>query len=82
MIPVKEIEYGEWKNIGNCKANGIDNCGEGIQLQNRTCQDGTIDKCKAENMTQEIPCALPECTTIIPSNGNFVKQTGFDCVLI
>ena len=41
-----ERVVGNWTNIGHCSAVGSDkNCGVGIVVQERTCEDGTIHKC-------------------------------------
>ena len=59
--------FGVWVNDGACQATGADpTCGPGIQIQNRTCIDGTTDKCTAKDISQTISCssagtALPDC---------------------
>ena len=59
---------GEWANEGSCHADGDDpTCGAGSQQQKRTCTDGTIDKCTAEDTERTVTCqiagtALPVCS--------------------
>ena len=63
---VVEKQLGSWTNDGSCE--GLDglSCGPGNQKQNRTCTNGTTDKCTTSDYEQTIPCnaagtALPEC---------------------
>ena len=65
----REKQLGAWSNDGTCVATGDDaSCGPGNQKQTRTCTDGTVDKCTAnDNIEQTISCSdagtgLPECT--------------------
>ena len=59
---------GEWTNEGSCIADGDDaTCGTGTQKQERTCTDGTIDMCTAEETKRDVTCAaagtaLPVCS--------------------
>ena len=50
-------KLGHWINDGVCQAsNGIANCGPGLQKQTRSCVDGTVDKCSANDTEQTISC--------------------------
>ena len=69
MLHFVEIEkkLGSWINDGDCVATAGGDCGPGTQVQMRTCEDGTVDKCTPEDRTQTISCAdagtaLPACT--------------------
>ena len=58
---------GNWTNQGDCQSVKTNySCGPGNQLQSRTCSNGTIDKCRAEDLTRSIPCkqahSNPDCT--------------------
>ena len=58
---------GGWQNEGPCNAIGDDpTCGQGNQVQNRPCTDGTVEKCTKEEKKRTISCeiagtALPDC---------------------
>ena len=58
---------GNWTNIGNCSAVGVNKtCGPGIIKRVRECQAGTIDKCEDVGLSDTINCkdvgiALPPC---------------------
>ena len=60
--------FGEWENEGSCQAEGDDpTCGAGLQIQKRTCTDGTIDKCTSTDEQRAVTCAaagtaLPVCS--------------------
>ena len=51
-------KFGPWKNNGQCQPTGSDakRCGDGNQTQNRTCVDGTNDKCQASERQRVITC--------------------------
>ena len=59
--------FGEWGNEGECKASGaVSTCGPGTQLQKRSCTDGTVETCTAEDKHRTITCKdadseLPKC---------------------
>ena len=59
-MPPCAQKFGDWEDDGDCvtteKHGGV--CGPqlGKQKQKRTCQEGTHDKCTAENKNQEIEC--------------------------
>ena len=56
VISVPKI-LGDWENIGPCSAfGGVATCGDGIQVQSRTCTDGTVDKCLDEDMHRITIC--------------------------
>lgn len=61
---------GNWNNNGPCIGIGEDQtCGQGLQIQSRTCEDGTFDKCQPLDSVRNITCDLPPCpTTIIPAD--------------
>ena len=70
---VKNKTVGKWENNGPCIGIGEDRtCGKGIQIQSRTCEDGTFDKCQRLDNVRNITCkdagtALKPCpTTILP----------------
>ena len=60
---------GSWINNAACVSTTADaygQCGPGIQMQRRTCKDGTVDKCTDDDRTQNISCSdagtsLPSC---------------------
>ena len=58
---------GGWQNEGPCNAIGDDpTCGQGNQVQNRPCTDGTVEKCTNDEKQRTISCeiagtALPDC---------------------
>jgi len=58
---------GPWIDQGTCQAVGKDPaCGPGMQIQKRSCEDGTIDKCEFMDSQRAISCAdagsaLPAC---------------------
>ena len=58
---------GRWRNKGVCKGIGFDpTCGDGNQVQMRTCKDGTVDKCTENNKRRIVTCkvagtGLPKC---------------------
>ena len=62
---------GEWTNEGSCTATGEDSaCGPGIQIQTRTCTNGTIDTCTDEEIQRNATCeeagtALPNCRKLL-----------------
>ena len=57
--------FGNWVNVGRCKANQVNKqCGPGTQKQNRTCIDGTVDKCISIDREHIIPCSLPDCPKV------------------
>ena len=53
---------GKWKLSGKCipESRGF-NCGPGIQRLIRTCNDGTIAKCKAADQRSQRQCSLRNC---------------------
>ena len=61
--------FGKWENVGACEASGDDGygrCGDGNQLQIRSCQSGTNDECTNEEIVRIISCneagtAYPDC---------------------
>ena len=56
MISVPKV-LGDWENEGTCNAfGGVPTCGDGIQVQSRTCVDGTVDKCKDEDTHRITTC--------------------------
>ena len=63
--------FGDWINQGYCIALGSNPfCGPGLQLQKRTCQNGTgLQICTNEDLTRKVLCSksgtsLPACTGI------------------
>ena len=58
---------GNWQNEGPCKGIGDDpTCGQGNQVQNRPCTDGTVEKCTNDEKQRTISCeiagtTLPDC---------------------
>ena len=62
---------GNWTNIGNCTAVGaVENCGPGLISRNRTCEDGTILKCKDAKLKETVSCVdagdpLPPCPKVL-----------------
>ena len=47
----------DWENEGTCNAfGGVPTCGDGIQVQSRTCVDGTVEKCKDEDTHRLTTC--------------------------
>ena len=63
--------FGDWASEGECKASGAGSgaivaCGPGTQLQKRSCTDGTVEKCTAEDKHRTVTCKeagteLPKC---------------------
>lgn len=50
---------GEWQNAGACEAldnDGYGGCGDGNQVQTRSCQPGTSDSCTNEETVRIISC--------------------------
>ena len=66
VIKVPKV-FGEWGNEGECKASGaVATCGPGTQLQKRSCTDGTVETCTAEDKHRTVTCKdadseLPKC---------------------
>ena len=58
---------GRWKNRGACKGIGFNpKCGDGNQVQVRTCKHGTVEKCTDKHKQRIVTCqqagtALPKC---------------------
>ena len=64
-LPDCTKRLGNWVNVGRCNANQVDTeCGPGTQRQNRTCIDGTVDKCMSTDREHIIPCTLPDCPKV------------------
>ena len=71
-LPACRMILGRWSNIGNCVANlSNSSCGDGMQRQERTCQDSEDGKeiCLDEHKVQMISCKaagtdLPDCPKI------------------
>ena len=64
---------GTWNNVSECIPSDDENsCGpsSGIQMQVRTCVDGTSDKCKSDDREREILCDLTNCPGELNSLGN------------
>ena len=63
-LPPCERKFGDWEDDGNCvpTEQNDEKCGPqvGKQKQKRTCEEGTHDKCTAENKEREIDCATAE----------------------
>ena len=60
--------FGPWENEGTCQGTGENPaCGPGLQVQKRTCTDGTIEKCtETIDTDRTVACSvagtsLPEC---------------------
>ena len=67
-LPECPKTFGVWKNSGPClPIASITDCGPGIQVQERSCLNGTgLEICRDEDMVQEISCKaagtdLPDC---------------------
>ena len=59
-------QLGDWSNmtsnVESCVATGPEkSCGPGIQMQNRSCVDGTFDRCSYSDMYQSVSCNKPDC---------------------
>ena len=71
-VPIP-IQLGDWINIEECQASGTNkSCGPGKLSQNRTCIDGTTDKCESHILEQKVAChdakaSLPDCQKIFSS---------------
>ena len=60
---------GEWENVESCDTfdnDGYGKCGNGKQVQTRSCQSGTNDDCTNVEILKIIPCreagtAYPDC---------------------
>ena len=62
---------GDWQNEGPCNlvAGFASTCKDGIQVQTRTCTNGTVDKCTNEEMHRITTCKnagveLPLCSKL------------------
>ena len=64
--------FGKWENEGKCFAvsPGL-NCGPGVQLQNRSCIDGTgVNVCTGSDKERKVTCKyagtdLPDCPKVL-----------------
>ena len=66
-LPDCNKELGHWVNAGECVGLINKQCGQGNQLQTRTCTDGTHIECAPTDMARTIICNLPECQKIFGS---------------
>ena len=70
---------GPWIDQGTCQAVGKDPaCGPGMQIQKRSCEDGTIDKCEFMDSQRAISCAdagsaLPACQIGISNSFRLIE---------
>ena len=63
-LPDCQKKVGNWTNQGGCLVLNADkSCGpsSGTQKQERTCIDGTSDKCQSNDRKRAIVCDLPDC---------------------
>ena len=66
-LPDCPKQFGDWVNTGECEPTGIySDCGPGLQIQTRTCTDGTTAMCNDSDTKQMISCVdsdttLPDC---------------------
>ena len=64
-LPDCKKQFDNWENDGNCQAIAVGKeCGDGVQMQTRICNDGTSDKCTSKDTKRSIPCKLPKCPSI------------------
>ena len=58
-------------NIEACRATGMNkSCGHGQLLQNRSCTNGTLEKCQTQKLTRTVSCRyakdpLPPCEKVV-----------------
>ena len=79
-LPDCSKRYGQWENVGECQAEDLnEKCGPGIQLQERTCQNGTGQEiCTINDTSQLISCKdagsdLPDCPKVFSPWENIGK---------
>ena len=65
-LPSCYFKVGNWTDVGGCVGKGNrKNCGAGFQRQERSCVDGVITQCTAQDKEQRLPCTLDDCQKVV-----------------
>ena len=73
------IQLGNWTDAGVCVGTGHrKDCGAGAKRQERTCTNGWITKCTAQDRERELTCNLPDCEKLLGPWANEGECTGLN----